>query len=168
MENERHRKQRAVKEKRVITDPKNRNESAISKEEDFRIIECVSILCLSVSLSLRHVLNDSCATCSLLSCFQLVPSCLHFFLPSSIHLLPPSSYLLPLSLHTCTPTTRIKLIPARTHASRALCDAAVRSTEGKLELGRTEAETRCLLNEDDLPEITIGKAWQLWIRSIRE
>jgi hypothetical protein len=117
VENERHRKQRAVKEKRVITDPKNRNESAISKVEDFRIIECVSILCLSVSLSLRHVLNEF--VCNLFALFS-ISSCRP---PSISYPLPPPYFP---SLYTRAPTTRIKLIPARTHASRALCDAAVR------------------------------------------
>ena len=50
----------------------------------------------------------------------------------------------------------------------ALCDAAVLSSSGILDLGRTEVETMCLLNEDDLQEISLAKAFWRWFFGIRE
>ena len=41
----------------------------------------------------------------------------------------------------------------------ALCNAAVSAAGGQIELGLTEVETRCLVNDDDLHEISIYEAF---------
>ncbi|MFN9903383.1 MAG: hypothetical protein ACK55Z_32340, partial [bacterium] len=48
---------------------------------------------------------------------------------------------------------------ARTHASRALCNAAVSARgSGQLVFGLTHVDTRCMVNDDDLQEISIFEA----------
>jgi hypothetical protein len=49
----------------------------------------------------------------------------------------------------------------------ALCNAAVSATGGQIELGHTEVETRCLVNDDNLHKISIYEAFSyyFWIDS---
>ena len=45
---------------------------------------------------------------------------------------------------------------------KALCDEAVRATGGELLLGQTKVETRMLVSDDDLEEISCFEAWTRW------